>query len=280
MNGIVLVNKKAGQSSNAVVNKVKHILNVKKAGHLGTLDVLGEGLLPVTINKGTKVFEYFLSKDKVYYTIFKFGVETQTLDCEGEITMTDDKVVTPDDIQKILPEFIGKFDQLPPIYSAKKIDGQTAYKLAREGKEVNLKPKQIQIYDIKCLGRVEGNAFAFTVHCSAGTYIRSLARDFARALGTCGIMQYIQRTRCGMFNIEDSFTLEDIQNGKYNIISLDKLFPDLQEVHLSIDETQKLLNGVAVAIKRDGEFKLYCGDEFLGIGNADNGKIKFSLRLC
>lgn len=279
MNGIILVNKKSGVSSNKVVNKVKYCLKAKKAGHLGTLDVLGEGLLPVTINKGTKVFDYFLSKDKEYNTIFKFGQTTDTLDNEGEITEQDDKIITIDMLEKVLPSFIGKQNQMPPIYSAKKIGGKTAYSLARAGHEVLLSPKEIEVYNIVCLKQLEENTFLLKVHCSSGTYIRSLARDIATALGTYGVMQYIQRTRCGVFGLKDAFTVEDIESGNYKVIPLDDLFDDLDKIYLSDEETFKILNGVAVKVSKNGKFRIYGNNEFLGIGEAENDMLRFSLRL-
>ena len=130
------------------MNKVKYLLKAEKAGHLGTLDVLGEGLLPVTLGKGTRVFDYFLNKDKVYLTTFKFGETTATLDLEGEITESNDVKVSLEDLKRVLPCFIGKQNQMPPAYSAKKINGKKAYELAREGEEVLLKPKEIEIYSI------------------------------------------------------------------------------------------------------------------------------------
>lgn len=282
MNGIILVNKKAGQSSNKVVNKVKYLIKADKAGHLGTLDVLGEGLLPVTINKGTKVFDYFLNKDKVYKTIFKFGETTETLDLEGEVTERDDKIITLDMVEKVLPQFIGKQNQMPPIYSAKKVGGHTAYSLARAGKEVSLSPKEIEIYNIECLKEVSQNTFEFEVHCSSGTYIRSLARDIASALGTFGVMQYIQRTKCGIFDIKDASTIEDIENGNFSIIVLDRLFLDHEKVDLSDDQTVKILNGMPVKLNdfSNGEYRVYGNGEFLGLGNVENNNLKLSLRLC
>ena len=224
INGIILVNKESGFSSNQVVGKLKYLLKANKAGHLGTLDVLGRGLLPITLGRGTKLFDYFLNKDKVYQTIFEFGFATTTLDREGEITDKNNVEVSLEQLQNVCQKFIGKQDQLPPIYSAKKINGKKAYELARAGKSVDLKPKQIEIYDLKVLKQIEKNKFLLEVHCSSGTYIRSLCRDIASSLGTFGVMQDILRTKCGSFDIKESFTIEDIEQGKYKIIPLDTVF--------------------------------------------------------
>lgn len=279
-NGIILVNKERGISSNKVVNKVKYLLKADKAGHLGTLDVLGEGLLPVTLGKGTKLFDYFLNKDKVYKTVFKFGLTTTTLDLEGEVTNQNDVEVNLEDINSILPQFIGKHAQLPPVYSAKKIRGKKAYQLARAGvEEIELKPKTIEIYSINLLRQIEHNTFEFELHCSSGTYVRSVCRDMAEKLSTYGVMLGIQRTRCGDFDIKNSYTLEDIERGNYKIIPLDCIF-DCPSINLKSEESEKLLNGVNIHFFKDGIFKAYDDNlKFLGVVQVSNNKMSFNLRL-
>lgn len=278
INGIILVNKESGFSSNQVVGKVKYLLKANKAGHLGTLDVLGRGLLPITLGRGTKLFDYFLNKDKVYQTIFEFGFTTTTLDREGEITDKNDIEVSLEQLQNVCQKFIGKQDQLPPIYSAKKINGKKAYELARTGKSVDLKPKQIEIYDLKVLKQIEKNKFLLEVHCSSGTYIRSLCRDIASSLGTFGVMQDILRTKCGSFDIKESFTIEDIEQGKYKIIPLDIVF-DYEK--LVTYEADKLLNGQLINTDyQDGIYRIYTDNNlFLGIGNVKNKRLKLDMRL-
>lgn len=280
INGIILINKERGISSNSVVNKVKHLLGADKAGHLGTLDVLGEGLLPVTLGKGTKLFDYFLNKDKVYKTVFKFGYTTTTLDLEGEVTNKNDKAVTLDELNQVLCNFIGKQNQMPPIYSAKKINGKKAYQLARNGvDEINLKPKEIEVYSIDIIKHLDFNTFEFNIHCSSGTYIRSLCRDIANSLTTYGVMLSIQRTKCGNFSIDNAYTLDDIKNGKFQIISLDSIF-DYSSVNLSQSQSERLLNGVLISfIAKDGLYKAYLNDEFLGITEVKDNFMKFKLRL-
>lgn len=278
INGIILVNKESGFSSNQVVVKVKYLLKANKAGHLGTLDVLGRGLLPITLGRGTKLFDYFLNKDKTYQTIFEFGFATTTLDREGEITDKNDIEVSLEQLQNVCQKFIGKQDQLPPIYSAKKINGKKAYELARAGKSVDLKPKQIEIYDLKVLKQIEKNKFLLEVHCSSGTYIRSLCRDIASSLGTFGVMQDILRTKCGSFDIKESFTIENIEQGKYKIIPLDTVF-DYEK--LITYEADKLLNGQLVNTDyQDGIYRIYTDNSlFLGIGNVKNKRLKLDMRL-
>lgn len=279
INGIVLLNKERGISSNTAVNKVKHLLKAQKAGHLGTLDVLAEGLLPITIGKGTKLFDYYLSKDKVYIANFKFGQTTDTLDLEGEIKEEENVSISREMVENILPTFFGKQQQLPPIYSAKKINGKTAYSLAREGKDIALSPKEINIYSIKCLDETEKNAFRFEIHCSSGTYIRAICRDLAKALGTVGVMTFLQRTKCGEFCLDDAFSLEQIKNGDYKLINLDSLFEHLDSIILNDTDTDKILNGIKIPYQKDGEFKIYSKGQFLGVGEVINNVLRLKLRL-
>lgn len=280
INGIVLVNKPRGISSNAVVNKVKHLLKADKAGHLGTLDVLGEGLLPVTLGKGTKLFDYFLQKDKVYQTVFKFGETSDTLDLEGDITCRNDVKVSLQDLEKVIPSFEGKQEQLPPIYSANKIGGKSAYQLARAGiTDIPLKKKAIEIYSIKILNQLAENTYELEVHCSSGTYVRSLCRDIAAKLGTYGIMCSILRTKCGIFDIKDAYSLEEIKEGNFNIISLDNVF-DYESAHINEQEFIKISNGMTIATNlSDGKYRLYFEQKFLGIAEVKQNKLKLNLRL-
>ena len=279
VNGIILLDKPKNISSNTAVNIVKHAVNAKKAGHLGTLDVLGHGLLPITLSKATKLFDYFLNKDKEYIASFKFGIETETFDLEGEIVKKDNKIITKEDVLKVIPLFIGKQNQMPPKYSAKKINGRKAYDIARRGEEVNLKPKEIEIYDLKLLKELNSNEFLFQIHCSSGTYIRSLCRDMAIALSTCGVMSDIIRTRCGRLSLNDAFSLEDIKNGKYKILPCEDLF-EFDSIYLTKEDSFKVLNGVNINIKTgDGKYKVFDYSTFIGVGEVKNGVLKIILRL-
>ena len=277
-NRIILLNKPAGISSNSAVNKVKHLLCAKKAGHLGTLDVLGEGLLPITINKATKLFDYFLQKDKTYITVFKFGQTSPTLDMEGPLSEEDKNLdLQSADIEKVLGKFIGVQNQMPPIYSAKKINGKKAYALAREGVDVKLKPKQIEIYKFKLLRKIAKNTFEFEIDCSSGTFIRSLCRDLAQELSTYGVMQRIIRTRCGKFELNNAYTFKDIEDGNFTLINPDVLF---DEPRFDLEERQfkKVQNGGNIQIP-EGQFKIYYNNQFLGLGQSKNQKFKMLVRL-
>ncbi len=254
--GIILINKPRGLSSFSVVNIVRRVLDVKKAGHLGTLDKEAEGLLPITLNSSTKLFDIFLNKDKTYTTKIKFGEKSDTFDLESKVEQ----------------------NQTPPNFSAKKINGMRAYKLALRGEDILLPPKKIKVYDIKLLRQLNANFFELEISCSSGTYIRAIARDLANDFSTYAVCYDIIRTRCGAFLLKDAFTLEEIKNGKYKIIKPDVLF-DYPTINLDLKDSLKLLNGALIKINlKDGKYKLY-DEAFLGIGNVENNNLKLELRL-
>ena len=267
MTGIILLNKPRGLSSNSAANIVKKAVGAKKAGHLGTLDVEAQGLLPITINSSTKLFDCFLHKDKQYKTIFKFGEETDTFDLEGETTKVEDVDIDTQQLASALKAFEGKIKQLPPDYSAKKINGKKAYQLKREGKEVSLQPKEVEIYKFELIDKIDKNTFQFLIECSSGTYIRALCRDLA-----------ITRTKCGNFDLKDAFSLQDVKEGKYALIKPETLF-DYQPLNLSSIQQQKILNGDFIKTDQaDGTYKVF-GESFLGIGRVEDGILKLKLRL-
>lgn len=280
--GVILLNKPRGLSSNTAVNIVKKSLGAKKAGHLGTLDVEAEGLLPVSLNSATRLFDTFLHKDKEYLTTIKFGEERDTFDLEGEITRTDDKIITSAMINAVLPSFLGKQMQMPPSYSAKKIGGRKAYELAREGEIPKLAPKEITIHNFSLEKQVGENLFVFKIACSSGTYVRALCRDLAKKLSTCAVCYDIIRTRCGVFNLQSAFSLEDVKSGKFEIIYPDLLF-DFERVSLPQGDVDKLLNGQFLKLNfSDGDYRIYCDSQFrqfIGIGSIKSGLLKLSLRL-
>ena len=277
--GIILVNKPKGISSNKVVNIVKHKLKAKKCGHLGTLDLEGEGLLPVTVNKGTKLFDFFLQKDKTYEANFVFGLETDTLDTSGKVVKEKEANFTFKELEEAVKNMIGKYDQMPPLYSAKKVNGKVGYKEARNGGTLDLSPKEVEIYDFKILRQIEKNVYRFEITCSSGTYIRSIARDLAYHLGTYGSMQCILRTRCGVFCLKDAYTLDEIEKGDFKIIPCDSVF-NLPKITLNEKENFKILNGQVLDYgEKDGEYKLYFDKKFLGLGEVKYGKLKMKLNL-
>lgn len=216
LEGFVLINKPIGKSSFAMVHELRKVTGIKKVGHCGTLDPFAEGLLILALGRTfTKQINHFQDLEKTYVFTACFGKETNTLDPEGEVTFNDPQSshsITKESIETLLPTFLGEQQQIPPSFSAKKIDGKRAYKLAREGKEVELKPNIITIFDLELLSFSEGEYPLITcrVRCSKGTYIRSLARDIARQCGSYGYTTALVREKIGEYDVKASLTLENL----------------------------------------------------------------------
>ena len=193
MDGLILINKQKGFTSHDVVNVIRKKLNTKKVGHTGTLDPNATGVLPILIGKGTKISKYLMEHDKTYIATLKLGEKTDTGDSEGQVI--EEKSIPKDlrkeDINDVLQSFLGKQKQLPPMYSAIKINGKKLYEYAREGKEVKIEPRNIEIYKIELL-EYQNNKIKFEVECSKGTYIRTLCEDISQKLGTVGYMEVLQ----------------------------------------------------------------------------------------
>lgn len=241
---------------------------------MGTLDPMGCGLLPVLCGKATRLFDMSTNKTKIYRAVFKFGVSTDTFDSEGKIVATNDKVVSVEEIKKVLNEFVGEFDQMPPQYSSKKINGKKAYEIARAGGVVKLSPRHITISRFELVAQLEKNIFLFEIECSEGTYIRALCRDLARKLSTYGTMCAISRTKCCGKDLKDALVLSEINADTKLIAAQD--FIDLPSVFVSEKFMLNLKNGIKVLASEnvEGNFKLFCGDEFWGVAKIENGYYK------
>ena len=221
INGVVVIDKPEGMSSFSAVKLVKKLLGVKKAGHMGTLDPLASGVLVIGLGKATKLFDEFLKQEKEYYAEFKFGVETDTLDREGKVIARDKNLnISHLDVKAVLPEFVGKQSQMPPVYSAKKIDGKKACDLARQGEEVNLTPKEVEVTELTYRGWQGKNTYAVKIKCKSGFYVRALGRDIAKRLNTYATTVCIRRLRCSGFNILHAQPLEELRQGKAIIYKL------------------------------------------------------------
>ena len=256
--GFINIIKPTGMTSSDVVCKVKKIFKLKKIGHLGTLDPAASGVLPLAFGKATKFFDYFLKKDKVYIADVKFGILTDTLDSFGLITEYNNKAIKKEDIDDILNEFIGKIQQIPPMYSAIKINGKKACDLARSGQEIELKSREIEVYSIDLLSKISDNFFRFKVHCSAGTYIRTLFNDIAIRLGTIATTNVIIRSKSGLFRIEEAITLDELN--EENCISIDSIFDSFSKFEVNNQVIlKKLLNGVKLNKK---DLNIECGENF------------------
>ena len=226
MTGFVNVNKPSGMNSTKVVTFLKKQFHIKKIGHMGTLDPLAEGVLPIAIGKATRMFDYFLEKKKTYIAQFTFGKTTDTLDAEGVVTETCENIPSDDDIKQVLPQLIGRIAQIPPQYSAKKVNGRCAYDFARLGQTVELKAKEIEIYNIKLLSQISHDVFEFEIECSGGTYIRSIARDMAAALGSKAYMSKLIRTKSGKFDLETAYSIQDLESKNLEavLVSIEDIF--------------------------------------------------------
>lgn len=243
---------------------------------MGTLDPLASGVLPVAIGQATRLFPFLLDKRKSYLADFDFSFTTPSLDLETEPTLTTDKKTSEQEILSVLPSLIGEVMQIPPVYSAKCVDGKRSYKLARRGVEVELQPKKVQIDDIRLVERISETCFRFEIDCRGGTYIRSIARDLGAALGLPATMTNLVRTRSGIFTIENSFTLDEIEQKGLSscLVEADKtvFYPSLT---LSAEEEKRLLNGLYDDFSlENGLYKVYGESGFLGVGEITEQKLK------
>lgn len=286
MDGIIIINKPKNYTSNDIVNKVKKILNTK-VGHTGTLDPNATGVLPLLLGKGTKFSKYIINHDKKYIATLELGIKTTTADIEGEIIEKKDvdlSILEKNNIQKVLKTFLGKQIQTPPIYSAIKVKGKKLYEYARNNIDVQIPKRSIEIYEINLVNiNTEVFEIKFEVECSKGTYIRSLCEDIAEKLGTIGYMKDLKRTKVGEFKIEESVTIEELDENKNNInwlnkkiITLEDLLKNANKIIIKKCDLDKFLNGVKLTInKEDGVYTIYSEDnEFIGSGIVENNKIK------
>lgn len=276
MTGVINLYKPKGITSSDAVVKVKKLLHTKAVGHMGTLDPQGEGVLILGVGKATRLFNYFLGKDKVYEAEYTFGYETDTLDGEGAVIFKDGKIPSANEIISTLPCYFGKQLQMPPLYSAKKISGRKAYDMARNGESFELTPCEVEIFGIDLLS-YEENRLKIKVHCSSGTYIRSLCRDIAHKMGTYATMTAIKRTRCGLVDITDSIKLEDLT--PESLLSVEEALPEIEKFVLLDDYYKKISNGLKVPCEKEGRYLVYCKGEMFGIGSAKDGFLSLDIYL-
>ncbi len=248
MNGIINVYKEKGYTSHDVVAKLRGILHMKKIGHTGTLDPDAVGVLPVCVGKGTKVCSLLTDRDKTYEAVVKLGVITDTEDMTGEVLEKRPVTVTEEDIKKILSSFMGEIEQIPPMYSAIKVQGKKLYELAREGKIIERKPRKITIHKIQLLNvNLSEQEFSIRVTCSKGTYIRTLCQDIGEKLGCGAAMKSLVRTRVGSFSIEDAKTLDEIEKQGAILLPIEEVFFEYASCHVKEAGMKYLKNGNLVA---------------------------------
>ena len=239
MDGILLVNKPAGMTSHDVVNRIRKILHTKKVGHCGTLDPDATGVLVLCIGKATKALQFLMSETKVYQATLFLGTATDTYDSSGQI-MEEKAFHGVRDVEETLQSFIGKQQQIPPIYSAIKVHGKKLYEYARNHEKVEVQPRSIVIHHIELLDQHD-QFITFRVQCSKGTYIRSLCVDIGKKLGYPAHMQKLIRLASGHFRLENCFSLEDIEQGHYHMLSLEEAFQHFE--HYVVEDAQIVYHG-------------------------------------
>lgn len=290
MDGIIVINKEKGCTSHDVVYKIKKLFNVK-VGHTGTLDPNATGVLPILIGKGTELSQFLINHDKKYIATIQLGKKTDTADIEGNII--EEKGINTDSlnsetVKSVLKGMIGKQKQIPPMYSAIKVNGKKLYEYARSGKTVDIPEREIEIYDLKLLNLdVDNLQLTFEIYCSKGTYVRTVCEKISELLGTVGYMKELQRTMVGDFSIEDTITVEELNNNienkeflKKRIISIEKFFDKTDKEILQDKEIKKFLNGVLLETDVDGIIRIYDENQkFIGIGESINGKLKRKIVL-
>lgn len=252
MDGVLNIRKEKGYTSFDVVAKLRGILHMKKIGHTGTLDPEAEGVLPVVLGKATKLVDLLTEKQKTYEALLRLGLETDTQDMTGTVLKESSVEVTEEEVRNVIESFLGEQLQIPPMYSALKVDGKKLYELAREGKTVERKPRAVQLYEIN-IREIRLPYVRFSVTCSKGTYIRTLCHDIGQKLGCGGCMEELLRTRSGNFTWEDSMTLaqveEAVKNGNIEdrVISIGQVLKDYPEIFCMREGDRLLENGNALA---------------------------------
>ena len=281
--GIILLNKVKGISSFKAINQIKWNIGASKIGHAGTLDPMAEGLMVVMVNSATKFSDDLMKKDKEYYVEMELGYETDTYDAEGKKTKIYDGIIEYDEqnVRDVINSFIGIQDQIPPMYSALKVNGKKMYEMAREGIEIERKPRRVEIYSIRDI-TIKGQMITFYVEVSSGTYIRSLVRDIGEELSFWATMTKLIRTRIDKHSLETAFLFEEIEkteNKEELIIDIESLF-DYEQITLSKNELLKLSNGMTTILElskygisnvgdlTNKKLKVYSSNnEFVGIAN-------------
>ena len=275
MNGIVIVDKPQGWTSQDVTARLRRVFSTRRIGHGGTLDPMATGVLPVFVGRATRAVEFFEHAEKTYAATLRLGMKTDTQDITGTVLEERPVTVTEQDILNVLPAFRGEILQIPPMYSALKVNGQKLYDLARKGKEVERQPRPITIHELELL-HFDGQDARIRVRCSKGTYIRTLCEDMGEKLGCLGCMAALRRTRAGEYTIEKAVplqTLLDAENPEQYLLSMDSPFLGYPAVTLSENQEKRCRNGNAFTLRvPDGTYRAYGKNgEFLMLARVENG---------
>lgn len=292
VHGWLIVDKPIGVTSTQVVAKVRRLTGAAKVGHGGTLDPLASGVLPIALGEATKTVAYAMDGDKTYHFRIRFGIQRSTDDAEGEITATSDQRPTDAEIEAVLPRFLGEVTQVPPIYSAIKIEGKRAYDLARDSQDVEMKPRIVRIDALRLLGRPDPDHADFEASCGKGTYMRALARDLSLALGTVGHVVRLRRIRVGAFWEKDAISLEKLMELAHSAPALEHLLPvatvldDIPALALTEAEAKRLKSGQSVSLLRlanrmpietipqDGVLRTMCEGQLVALARIRDGEVQ------
>ena len=286
IDGVFLLNKPLGFSSNQALKKIQWLLNAKKAGHTGTLDPMASGLLPICLGEATKFSNRLLNANKTYIATVQLGVTTTTGDQEGEVISEKEAVLNEAQLKETLQKFLGDITQIPPMYSALKFEGRPLYEYARQGIEIERKSRQITIYDIRLM-EFQGSVMTIEVSCSKGTYIRTLAEDIGRALGCGAHLKGLERTQTGNFQLSEALTIEALEvmdsiSREKVLLPIDALLEGLPLIELTSAETELIKKGQSIDFisKNEEELRLYSvSGQFVGVGQPDLQGRLFPKRL-
>ncbi len=290
MDGIINFFKPAGMTSHDAVAYFRRLLGTRKVGHTGTLDPMATGVLPICVGKGTKVSEYLLGVDKEYIAELTLGTSSDTQDSTGTVVKSSHKIVTDEQIQDAFNSFRGEIDQIPPMYSAKKIGGKKLYELARNGIEVERESRKINIKELRILNNQDNRRVTFYTRCSKGTYIRTICNDLGELLGTYGHMSYLLRVGVGNFKVEDSYGMDTLngmdKEALQNIIQpIDSAILFMESIKLDGSYLKPLTNGVRVELGEGigvtaGKLhRIYVSGKFIGIGKIMEENDRTTLKM-
>ncbi len=292
IDGWLAIDKPLGIGSTQVVSMVRRLTNAAKVGHGGTLDPLASGILPIALGEATKTVAYVMDGAKTYRFQVRWGQATGTDDKEGEVTETSPVRPTAEQIAAVLPRFMGAIEQVPPAYSAIKVDGERAYDLARAGEAVELKARIVQVTALRFLGAPDADHGDFEVECGKGTYVRSLGRDLARALGTVGHISVLRRVACGPFNETNAIPLDkfaEVGQGpalRSHLLPVETALDDIPALALTEAEARRLHSGQALPVNRlthalppgaigsDIVFRAMCGEWLVALARIEGGAIR------
>ena len=281
-NGIISIDKPQGWTSQDVTSRLRRVFNTRRIGHGGTLDPLATGVLPVFVGRATRGVEFFEHAEKIYETVLRLGIATDTEDITGKVLSQQEVHLSEEEFLAVLPRFRGEILQVPPMYSALKVDGKKLYELARKGREVERKARPITIFELECLS-FDGTDARLRVHCSKGTYIRTLCKDIGEALGCGGCMAELRRVQAGAYTLADSIPLEQLlresEEGlevEHYLQSVDSMFAAHPALTLSDKQALRIRNGNTFSSREpEGTYRVYGPEgEFLALCRCEEGTMK------